>query len=132
MENSAQLDEKSVGTTCIPPGACCKQRVGMIFPPWTTIKGRKRKRPITPGYVSIYAIVNLVLGKAYVGRTSASPYVRFQQHMNDKDQLGRALKADPSKFVVLLLEKVPVEMSQLERGTVVVNGDFTSLSKARD
>ena len=104
MENSAQqLDGKSVGTTCIPPGACCKQRVGMIFSPWTTIKGRKGKRPITPGYVSIYAIVNLVLGNAYVGRTSTSPYVRFQQHMNDNDQLGRSLKADPSKFVAPIL-----------------------------
>ena len=63
MENSEHLEEKSVGTNCIPPGACSKQCVGMIFPPWTTtVKGRKRKRPIKLGYVSIYAIVNLVLG----------------------------------------------------------------------
>ena len=35
------IGEKSVGTTCIPPGACSKQRVGMIFPPWTTVKDRE-------------------------------------------------------------------------------------------
>ena len=62
MENSEQLEEKSVGTTCIPPGACSKQCTGMIFPPWTTVRGRKGKSPIKPRYVSVYAIVNLVLG----------------------------------------------------------------------
>ena len=46
-------------------------------------------------------------------RTRRSPYLRFQEHVEDTDQFGRALRNNPKDFVVIQLEKVP-EGTKLE------------------
>ena len=81
---------------------------------WKTFQERRvvpgpgGRRPVADkDTCSIYDIVHLKNGKTYVERTIKSPYVRFQEHISTTDALGREIKADRNKFVVVLLEVVP-------------------------
>ena len=91
-----------------PPGAHCQQAKGKTY----------TKRPLEPGHggrrplaqtdtCSINAIVHDQNGKQYVGHTIENPYVRFLEHMSTADVLGRAIKSDHSRFVVVLLDVTP-------------------------
>ena len=49
--------------------------------------------------------INRNNGKAYVGRTTRSLFLRFQEHVMDyAGHFGQSLRDDPNGFVVLLLE----------------------------
>ena len=92
----------------LPPGALCQEKSGKTFKKWRVVPGPGGRRPVADkDTCSIYAIVHLENGKTYVGRTIKSPYVRFQEHISITDALGREIKADQTKFVVVLLEIVP-------------------------
>ena len=72
------------------------------------VPGPGGRRPVANvDTCTIYGIVHVKIGKPYGGRTIENPYVRFQEHMSTTDALGRAIKADQTKFVVVVLEVVP-------------------------
>ena len=97
---------KREGVSHLPPGALIAQK-NNVLAQYVSSKGPRELRPTSPSRWSVYAIVNLSNGRAYVGRTTRSPFLRFQEHvMDDTSHFGRSLRDNPNRFVVLLLEKV--------------------------
>ena len=92
---------------CLPPGALIAQKNDGLAQ-YISSEGPRGHRPVSPSWWIIYAIVNLSNGRAYVGRTICSPFLRFQEHvMNDPSHFGRSLRDNPHGFVVVQLEKAP-------------------------
>ena len=91
---------------CLQPGALIAQN-NNVLAQYVYSKGPRGFRPVSPPRWSIYAIVNLRNGRAYVGRTIRSPFLRFQEHaMDDASHFRCSLRDNPNGFVVLQLEKV--------------------------
>lgn len=102
----------------IPPGAIYRQSTGRCYAPyWTTRRGLYPQWNVNTCY--IYGIVNIRTGMTYVGRTKRSPYLRFQEHVDSTDFIGRAIRSQFENFVLVVLEKLPVKCYGIHN----VNGD---------
>ena len=78
---------KREGGSHLPPGALIAQKDNVLAQ-YVSSKGPRGLRPISPSWWSIYAIVNLSNGRAYVGRTTRSPFLRFQEHVMDDTSIS--------------------------------------------
>ena len=60
-----------------------------------------------------------------MGRTTRSPYLQFQEHVEkdtDQFEIGRALRKNPKNFIVIQSEKVPEGTNRLD-WTIFVSGN---------